>query len=70
VIDRTELEGKYDFQLEFAPEPAAGKPETAAEDVGLPIFDAVQRQLGLRLEPARGPVEVLVIDHIERPSQN
>ncbi|HVL90226.1 MAG TPA: TIGR03435 family protein [Actinomycetota bacterium] len=65
VIDRTGLTGTYDFDLRFSAAPLA----SSAADVPLPsIFTAVQEQLGLRLEPARGPVEFLVIDSIERPT--
>jgi uncharacterized protein (TIGR03435 family) len=57
VIDRTGLTGLFDIHLEFAPDNAS-------------IFTAVQDQLGLKLTSEKGPVEVLVIDHIERPSAN
>jgi uncharacterized protein (TIGR03435 family) len=73
VLNRTELPGKYDFQLEWTPD--AG-PCPAAEGGGgaaanLPsIFTAIQQQLGLKLEPSKGPVEILVIDRVERPSEN
>lgn len=72
VLDKTELKQKYDFKLEFAPETRAVTPDTAPlEPSTLPsIFTAVQEQLGLKLEPTRGPVEVLVIERVERPSPN
>jgi uncharacterized protein (TIGR03435 family) len=60
VIDRTGLTGKFDFDLTWA---ADGNPDAA----GPSIFTALQEQLGLKLESTRGPVEVLVIDHVERP---
>ena len=65
VIDKTRLSGKYDFNLEWTPESTS--PET---DTGTSILTAIQEQLGLKLEPDKGPVPVLVIDHIERPSAN
>lgn len=80
VIDRTGLTGWYDFDLEFARDPSlAGPPppppgglpaDPANQPSGPSIFTAVQEQLGLRLESAKGPVEILVIDHVERPSGN
>lgn len=67
VIDRTGVAGRFDFHLEFSP----GELTSAAADSTAPsIFTAVQDQLGLRLEPARGSVPVLVIDGLERPSGN
>lgn len=64
VIDRTGLTGLFDIHLEFAPYNAA------ADATGASIFTAVQDQLGLKLTSEKGAVEVLVIDHIERPSPN
>ncbi len=74
VIDRTGLSGIFDADLLFLPEIALGglSPERIARDplfrgrVGL--FTALQEQLGLKLEPATGPVQVLVIDRAERPT--
>jgi uncharacterized protein (TIGR03435 family) len=77
VLNRTGLPGKYDFQLDWMPDsgpcPAAdGQVAAAAAGAsGLPsIHSAVQEQLGLRLESARGPVDILVIDLVERPTGN
>jgi uncharacterized protein (TIGR03435 family) len=65
VVDRTGLAGSFDFDLDFAPAaPAAAETGTDAPS----IFTAVQEQLGLKLEATRGPVEVLVIDSIQRPT--
>lgn len=64
VIDNTGFTGKFDFRLEFA---AAQLSEPGA---GVPIAAALRQQLGLRLQPARRQVEVLVIDRVERPSAN
>jgi len=66
AVALTGLAGSYGFTLEFAPEEAAPPPDQS----GPSIFTAVQDQLGLKLTSAKGPVEVLVIDHIEKPSQN
>jgi uncharacterized protein (TIGR03435 family) len=66
VLDRTGLSGVFDFTLDFVPD---GSPIDASQN--LPSLQtALQEQLGLKLEPARGPVEVLVIDHVERPTEN
>jgi hypothetical protein len=66
VIDRTGLTGTYDFDLWFAAPPSAAEPPARPD---LPsIFTAVQEQLGLRLEPARAPLEFLSIERIERPT--
>jgi uncharacterized protein (TIGR03435 family) len=63
VVDRTGLQGSYDVALEYAPD--------LSTPSDLPsIFTAVQEQLGLKLESARGPVEVLVIDHVEHPRED
>ncbi len=66
VMDKTGLTGKYDYKLEFAPEDSQADPDPA----GPSIFTAVQEQLGLKLEPAKGPVDIFVMDHIEKPSGN
>jgi uncharacterized protein (TIGR03435 family) len=78
VIDKTGIAGKFNFRVEFAPDEAtpffrsAGVDPAPApsEPAGPSIFTALQQQLGLKLEPTRGPVEFLVIDHVERPSEN
>jgi uncharacterized protein (TIGR03435 family) len=68
VIDKTGLTGTFDVHLRWASDPPNGA------DVGEPgapsIFDALPGQLGLRLEAGRGPVEYVVVDHVERPSGN
>jgi uncharacterized protein (TIGR03435 family) len=64
VVDRTGMSGLYDVDLTFAPNPA-----DAADDFA-PLPTAVQDQLGLRLEATRGPVDVLVIERIDRPTPN
>ena len=71
IVDRTGLTGRFDFDLQFVPDPAAGAAAAAgAAELGVSMFTAVQEQLGLRLQPDRGPVAVLIIDQVARPSEN
>jgi uncharacterized protein (TIGR03435 family) len=63
VIDKTGLQGKYDWTLVWDPDPGSDSTEPS-------IFTAVQEQLGLKLDAQKGPVEMLVIDSVERPSEN
>jgi uncharacterized protein (TIGR03435 family) len=78
VLDRTGLTGRYSFNLQWTPERTSGPGSSGsngASDDGEnsprpSIFTAVQEQLGLRLEPTRAPVQVLVIDQLNRPSEN
>ncbi len=81
VVDKTGLTGKYDFKLEWTPDqgPAGapadpskgGEPAPVSTDPDGPsLFTAIQEQLGLRLESQKGPVETIVVDRIEKPSQN
>jgi bla regulator protein blaR1 len=74
VIDRTGLPGMFDVRLEYAREAvatAAATADTAAPGDDKPsIFTAVGEQLGLKLTPSKGPVEILVIDHVDRPIGN
>ncbi|HUB52346.1 MAG TPA: TIGR03435 family protein [Terracidiphilus sp.] len=71
VIDKTGLTGNYDFELKWTPDEMQAAPESSDDDdSGASVFAAIQEQLGLKLESAKGPVDVLVIDHIERPSEN
>ena len=70
VTDDTQLSGTYDLQLAFTPElppPAAAVPPSADADAPS-IFTALQEQLGLRLTATRGPVDVLVIESVDRPT--
>jgi uncharacterized protein (TIGR03435 family) len=64
VTDKTGLTGFYNFTLTWAPDDATGT------ENGPSIFNALEEQLGLKLEPAKGLVEMLVIDTVERPSAN
>lgn len=76
VIDKTGLAGTYDISLKWTSIQTASVPGGATAtapppDVeGASLFTAIEEQLGLKLVPARGPVQVLVIDHIEHPSQD
>jgi uncharacterized protein (TIGR03435 family) len=66
VIDKTGLEGLYDFELKWSRDDATDLPADAPPT----FFTAVQEQLGLKLQPAKGPVDTLVVDHVEMPSEN
>jgi len=68
VIDKTALTGRYDVALKWTPESSTPTPDSL--DTAPSIFTAIQEQLGLKLESSKGPVQVLVIDHIEPPSEN
>lgn len=80
VLDQTELKGVYDFKLQFAPDDRLQPPPGLAPNQRLPVpaadsntpslFDALQEQLGLKLESGKGPVEVIAIDRVEKPSAN
>jgi uncharacterized protein (TIGR03435 family) len=61
VVDDTGLKGPFDFELEWA---------INSDSSGPDIFAALQEQLGLKLEPRKGPVETLVVEHVEKPSEN
>jgi len=77
VVDQTGLTEKYDFMLKFTPEPGqmmglGGAPPQPPDNADAPpeIFTAIQQQLGLKLESTKAPADVIVIDHIDRPSEN
>jgi uncharacterized protein (TIGR03435 family) len=71
VRDKTGLTGSYDIQLKWQPDdmPAESK-EASGADSAPSIFTAVQEQLGLRLEAVKGPVDTIVVDHVELPTEN
>jgi uncharacterized protein (TIGR03435 family) len=70
VVDKTGLTGKYDFTLKCAPPaPAFSEPEPS-DPAECSIFTALPEQLGLRLEKATVPIDYVVVDHIERPTEN
>src|SRR3984957_3565272 len=77
VIDKSGLQGNYDFKLEWTPDEnlqGFGKPAEAEHSApvaaGISIFTALQDQLGLKLESTKGPVEILVIEGAEKASEN
>lgn len=83
VIDKTGLSGRYDVMLTWTPSPGADSATDFGEsghgrtpaDVGfsnhpISVLSAIQQQLGLKLKPAKGPVRILVVDHIEPPTPN
>jgi uncharacterized protein (TIGR03435 family) len=81
VLDKTGLTGKYDIDLLYTPDPAQFQAPPGPPPPGLPplppidpngpsLFTALQEQLGLKLDSQKGPVQMFVIDHVERPSEN
>jgi uncharacterized protein (TIGR03435 family) len=79
VIDKTGITNNFEIHLKFSPDDSAAPGPATADPVAPAavrapdapgIFQAIQEQLGLKLVPAKGPVDVLVIDHIERPTEN
>jgi len=74
VINNTGLTGKYDIDLQFVPDaaqlPSAGEEQPAADLLDLALLTALEKQLGLRLEPIKAPDEIVVVDRAGRPSAN
>jgi uncharacterized protein (TIGR03435 family) len=76
IVDKTGLAGKYDIALKWTPDEmaaSAGQQANAsppAADAPPSIFTALEEQLGLKLESAKGPVDTIVVDHVEKPSEN
>ena len=74
VIDRTGLAGNWDLEVKYTPDrsqlPPGVEPPTSIDWNGPSLFTALEEQLGLKLRPARGPVEVLVIDTVQQPTPN
>ena len=78
IVDRTGLSGSFDIELKWTPDPAQSRDDSQAARAAaavaatpgdqISIFTALQEQLGLKLQPARAPLEVLVIDRLERPT--
>ena len=77
VIDRTGLDGKYDYTMHWTPEQSFQTPKAGDNGLAQPVggdgpslFTALQDQLGLKLRAEKGEVETIVVDHVERPSEN
>jgi uncharacterized protein (TIGR03435 family) len=71
VVDKTGLTGVYDFNLRYEGGSAALPSADAASDPEPTLFEAFEKQLGLKLEAKKGPVEVLVVDRVNRtPTEN
>ncbi len=70
IVDKTGIEGRYDVALKWTPDEGQPPADSGSVDAGPSIFTAIQEQLGLKLASSKGPVQVLVIDHVEMPSEN
>ncbi len=73
ITDRTGLTGRYDFTLEYASAQGFGgalRAPVGDQDPGPDLFEALEKQLGLKLEKTKAPLDVLVIDHVEKPDEN
>ena len=76
VEDRTGLTGNFDIDLDWTPDrplpaPPAGAPALPAVDSnGAGLFTALQEQLGLKVEPTKNSIDILVVDHAEHPTEN
>jgi uncharacterized protein (TIGR03435 family) len=72
VVDKTGLTGRYDFVLEWAADETqfGGQVPHPSDSSYASLFRALQDQLGLRMDPGKGPVEIMVIDKVERPGEN
>ncbi|HXE09725.1 MAG TPA: TIGR03435 family protein [Acidobacteriaceae bacterium] len=69
IVDKTGLSGAYDWTLNWTPQNDASA-DTSAAGAGPSLYTALQEQLGLQLKKTKGQVEVLIIDHVERPTEN
>ena len=77
VIDQSGLTGRFDFQLKWTPDDSqfAGMgakipPPTDAADAPPNLYTAMQEQIGLKLDATRAPADVIIVDHVEKPSAN
>ena len=80
VVDQTELTDRYDFQLKWTPDDSqfaqfrgtGAVPPPPKDDPNAPpgLYTAIQEQIGLKMGPAKFPDDVIVVDHVEKPSEN
>ena len=70
VLDKTGLSGNFDFVLEWTPQLNRPVPDFQPDESGPTFLEAVQDELGLKLDPQTRPVETLIVDHAEEPSEN
>ena len=80
VLDKTGLTGRYDVKLEWTPDESQNAmiqhmrpdspPPPPLDNGGPSIYTALQEQLGLKLENSKGPVEMLIVTRLEKPSEN
>jgi uncharacterized protein (TIGR03435 family) len=74
IVDQTGLQGRFDFKLELPPGMLSlGPPKPPGPDdppKGTPLLNALRGQLGLKLVSSKGAIRAIVIDHVERPSEN
>jgi len=74
VVDRTGIEGRFDFTLDWRPDETQfasfGPPQPQPDDGKPSIYEAFQQQLGLKLERGKAQADVMVIDKLERPTEN
>jgi uncharacterized protein (TIGR03435 family) len=70
VVDATGLQGVYDFSLDWSPNGVHESAEQSGAEAAPELFTALEEQLGLKLEAAKGPVDGLSVDHVEEPSAN
>jgi uncharacterized protein (TIGR03435 family) len=73
IEDHTRLTGTFEFDLEWTPVlpvPADAPPAPPVDPNGPPLFTALREQLGLKLEPAKNLIDIVVVDHAERPTED
>jgi len=71
VIDQTGITGLFDVNVELPPlAPEVAGADSSPDDSGASVFTVLREQLGLTLEPGKGPVDYLVVDSVARPTEN